>query len=79
MARHPAVIYGTAFALSLATFLASYVPFEWLLIRFQTWRLGHANPFVIGPAMDAVWCSVLAAVSVFLLVLKRAKRTKTKL
>ena len=78
MSRRSAVIYGMAFALSLVTLVVSYVPFEWLLIRFQTWRLGHPNPFVIGPAIDAVWCSLLAAVIVFWLVVKRAKRNRTQ-
>jgi hypothetical protein len=78
MPRRLGVIYGTAFALSLVTLLATYFPFVWLLIRLQTWRLGHPNPFAIGPAVDAVWCSVLVAMVVFWLVVKRAKRNQTK-
>jgi len=78
MSRRPAVIYGTAFALSLVALLVSYFPFVWLLIRYQTWRLGHPNPFVIGPELDAIWCSLLAGVIVFWFVVKRAKRNRTQ-
>lgn len=74
MSRRPAVIYGTAFALSLVTILACYFPLVRLLIRYQTWRLGHPNPFVIGPSLDAIFCSLLVAVIVFWLVVKRAKQ-----
>ena len=48
MAPRPVVLYGIASVLSLTAFLLSYVPFAWLLTRYQTWHLGHANPFVLG-------------------------------
>jgi hypothetical protein len=56
MTRRPAVHYGVSFALSLLTFAASYEPFVWLLIRYQTWRLGHPNPFAFGSSCR---CSVV--------------------
>jgi len=74
LSSRSAIIYGTAFALSFLTLLVSYFPFVWLLIRYQTWRLRHPNPFVIGPAMDAIWCSFLTAMIVFCLFVKWAKR-----
>jgi hypothetical protein len=74
MSHRPAVIYGTALALSLLTFLVSYFPFVWLLQHIQTWRLGHPNPIDIGPAMDGILFSFLAAVIAFWLVVKWAKR-----
>ena len=73
MSRRPAIVYGTAFGLSVLTLLVGYFPFVWLLIRYQTWRLGHPNPFVIGPDMDAIWCSFLAVGIVFWLAVKWAK------
>lgn len=77
MSRRPAVVYGTAFALSVGTLLVSFAVFRWLLICYQTWRLGHANPFVIGPEMDAVLLSLLAAAIVFWWVVKRENRNRT--
>src|SRR5258707_10888732 len=72
--RRPSAIYGTALALSVVTILVSYVAFRWLLISYQTWRLGHPNPFVMGPETDAMLLSLLAATIVFWLVVKGAKR-----
>jgi hypothetical protein len=71
-------IYGSAFGLAALTLCVSYFPFAWLLIRYQIWRLGHPNPFVIGPELDALWVSSLTAVIVFWLVMKRAKRKSTQ-
>jgi|HubBroStandDraft_6_1064221.scaffolds.fasta_scaffold05688_2 hypothetical protein len=74
MSRRPVIIYGTALALSTATLFVSYVTFRWLLIRYQTWQLGHPNPFVIGPELDAIVLSFLTSAIVFWLVVKWAKR-----
>lgn len=71
MTHHFAITYGKAFALSMATLLGSYLVFRWLLISYQTWRLGHPNPFIIGPEIDAMLLALLAAGIVFLWVLKR--------
>jgi len=71
MTRRPTRIYGAAFALSLLTLAPSYLPFVWMLIHFQTWRLGHPNPFVFGPEIHALECSLVAAVIVFCLVVRR--------
>jgi hypothetical protein len=76
MIRRSALIYGSAFAISLATILLSYFPFYWLLVQIQTWRLGHPNPFTIGPAMDAIPCAFLAAVIAFWLAVRTAKRRR---
>jgi hypothetical protein len=78
MSQRPGVIYGIAFALSFVAFGISYFPFVWLLIRYQTWRLGHPNPFIIGPELDAIWCSLLAGVMVFWLVVKRGKQNRAR-
>ena|SRR3974377_1202723 len=37
------LVYGAALGLSLVTLFLSYLPFVWLLIRYQTWRLGHSS------------------------------------
>jgi hypothetical protein len=50
--KRTAIIYGLAFAASVATLPLAYSAFYWILIQIQTWRLGHPNPFTIGPAMD---------------------------
>jgi hypothetical protein len=78
MSRRPVIIYGTALALSAVTLFVSYVAFRWLLIRYQTWQLGHPNPFVIGPELDAVVLSFLTAVIVFWWVVRRAKHNHTQ-
>lgn len=75
MSRHFAITFGKAFGLSIATLLCAYLVFRWLLINYQTRRLGHPNPFVIGPEIDAMLLALLAAGIVFLWVVKRAKRT----
>jgi hypothetical protein len=76
MSRRPAIIYATAFASSLITFLASYFSLVWILVRYKTWRLGHPNPFVIGPTMDAAMGALLVAVIVFWLVVKWAQENQ---
>jgi hypothetical protein len=63
--KHPALIYVLAFAVSVVTLVVAYFPFYWLLVQIQTWRLGHPNPFTIGPAMDAIPCSFVAAAIAF--------------
>jgi hypothetical protein len=68
--KHPAFIYGLAFAVSVVTLVVAYFPFYWLLVQIQTWRLGHPNPFTIGPAMDAIPCSSVAAVIAFWFTLR---------
>jgi hypothetical protein len=78
MSGRPAVIYGTAFTLSVVTLLDSYVAFRWLLICYQTWCLGHPNPFVIGPELGAMVLSSLTAVIIFWLIAKRAKQNHTQ-
>lgn len=77
MSRHFAITCGRALALSIATLLCSYLAFRWLLISYQTWHLGHPNPFVIGPETDAMLLALLAAGIVFLWVVKRAKRSRS--
>jgi hypothetical protein len=72
-ANHPALIYGLAFAVFVVTLVVAYFPFYWLLVQIQTWRLGHPNPFTIGPAMDAIPCSFVAAGIVFWFTLRGAK------
>lgn len=74
MVKRTAVIYGLAFVASLATITLAYSPFYWVLVQFQTWRLGHPNPFTIGPAMDAMPCSFVAGLVVFWLTVRQAKR-----
>jgi hypothetical protein len=66
--------YGLAFGASVATLVLTYFPFYWVLIKLQTWRLGHPNPFTIGPAMDAVPCSFVAALIAFWLTLREANK-----
>ena len=74
MVKRTAIIYGLAFAASVAALALAYLPFYWILIQIQTWRLGHPNPFTIGPAMDAVPCSFVAALIAFWLALREAKK-----
>jgi len=74
MFRRPALIYGAACALLVVPLLVSYVTFRWVLIRFQTWHLGHPNPFVIEPEMDATLLFLLAGAIVFGLVVSRRRR-----
>ena len=69
-----AIIYGLAFAASVATLSVAYFHLYWILIQIQTWRLGHPNPFTIGPAMEAIPCSVLASVIAFWLAVRTAKK-----
>ncbi len=78
MPRRPVIIYGTALVLSAVTLFVSYVAFRWLLTRYQTWQLGHPNPFVIGPELDSIILSFLTAVIVFWRVVKRAKHNHTQ-
>jgi len=65
MVKPTAITYGLASAASVATLAIAYFPFYWILIQLQTWRLGHPNPFTIGPGMDAVPCSCVAALIAF--------------
>src|SRR5690348_6318404 len=68
MSRQFVHVYGAAFAAALLTFLVGQFAFRWLLISYQTWRLGHPNPFVIGPEIDAAMLAVVTAAIVFWLV-----------
>ena len=74
MVKHHTVIYGLALAVSVLTLVVTYFPFYWLLVQFQTWRLGRPNPFTIGPAMDAIPCSFVTALITFWLTVREAKR-----
>ena len=74
MVKRAAIIYGVAFAASVATLALAYFPIYWILVQIQTFRLGHTNPFTIGPAMDAVPCSLVAALIAFCLTLREAKK-----
>ena len=74
MPRRPLLIYGTAFAVSVLILVVTYFPFYWLLVQLQTWRLGHPNPFTIGPAMDAIPCSVVAALLALWFAVRGAKK-----
>ena len=74
MAKRPALIYGLAFAVSLVTLVVSYFSFYWLLIQLQTWRLGHPNPFTIGPDIDAILCSFVASLIAFGFTVRGAKK-----
>jgi hypothetical protein len=74
MVKRATVIYGLALAASVATLALAYFPFYWILIQIQTWRLGHPNPFTIGPAMDAVPCSFVPALIAFWLTVRDAKK-----
>jgi len=74
MARRSLLIYGTAFAVSVLILVVSYFPFYWLLVQIQTWRLGHPNPFTIGPAVDAILCAFVAALIAFWFTLRGAKK-----
>jgi hypothetical protein len=71
--RHNTLIYGIALAVSVLTLVVTYFLFYWLLVQFQTCRLGHPNPFTIGPAMDAIPCSFMTALITFWLAVRRAK------
>jgi hypothetical protein len=74
MARRSLLIYGIAFAVSVLMFVASYFPFYWLLVQMQTWRLGHPNPFTIGPAVDAIPCAFVTALIAFWIAVRGAKK-----
>ena len=74
MARRPLLIYGTASAVSVLILVVSYLPFYWLLVQIQTWRLAHPNPFTIGPAVDAISCSFVAALIAFWFTVRGAKK-----
>jgi hypothetical protein len=74
MSRQFGPVYGAASAVSLVTLLVGYFAFRWLLISCQTWRLGHPNPFVIGPGIDAALLAVVTAAIVFWLVMRQGKR-----
>jgi len=74
MVKRAAIIYGLASAAFVATLAFAYFPFYWILIQIQTWRLGHPNPFTIGPAMDTVPCSLAAALIAFWLAVREAKK-----
>jgi hypothetical protein len=74
MVKHHTLIHSLALAVSVLTLVVTYFPFYWLLAQFQTWRLGHPNPFTIGPAMDAIPCSLVTALITFWLTVRRAKR-----
>jgi succinate dehydrogenase hydrophobic anchor subunit len=76
MSRRFAAIYGTTFVSSVVAFWGGYVALRWLLISYQTWRLGRPNPFVIVPDLDALLLALLAAAIAFWLVVKRAKRNR---
>src|SRR4029077_7370877 len=56
-----ALLYCAAFILAFIIFELLSFPLYWLLVRFQTWRLGHPNPFAFGPAMDAAISSSFVA------------------
>jgi hypothetical protein len=77
MAQRSLLIYGTAFAVSVSIPVVSYFPFYWLLVQIQTWRLGHPNPFTIGPAVDAIPCAFLAALIAFWFAVRGAKKRWT--
>jgi hypothetical protein len=72
--KHHALIYGLALAVSVLTLVVTYFPFYWLLVQLQTWRLGHPNPFTIGPATDAIPCSLVTGSITFWLTVRGAKR-----
>jgi hypothetical protein len=74
MVKHHALICGLALAVSVLTLVVTYFAFYWLLVQFQTWRLGHPNPFTIGPAMDAIPFSFVTALITLWLTVREAKR-----
>jgi len=74
MPRRSLLIYGTAFAVFVLILVVSYLPFYWLLVQIQAWRLGHPNPFTIGPAVDAIPCSFAAALIAFWFTVRGAKK-----
>ncbi|HYX82149.1 MAG TPA: hypothetical protein VE714_07140, partial [Gemmatimonadales bacterium] len=59
---------------AFAAISVAYFAFRWLLIRFQTWKLGHVSPFIIGPEIDAALLAVVPAAIVFWAVAKQRKR-----
>jgi hypothetical protein len=71
--KHNTLVYGIALAVSVLTLVVTYFPYYWLLVQFQTWRLGHPNPFTIGLAMDAIPCSFMTASITFWFTVRRAK------
>ena len=77
MSRRPLLIYGTTSAVSVLILVVSYFPFYWLLVQIQTWRLGHPNPFTIGPAVDAIPCAFVAALIAFWFTVRGAKKRWT--
>jgi len=74
MVKRPAPTYGLGIAVFLLTLVVTYFPFYWLLVQLQTWRLGHPNPFTIGPSIDAIPCSVVAALVAFWFTVRGAKK-----
>jgi hypothetical protein len=78
MSRQFAHVYGAASAASLVTLLVGYFAFRWLLISYQTLSLGHPNPFVIGPEIDAAMLAVVTAAIVFWLAVRRGKRNRSQ-
>ena len=76
MARRSLLIYGTALAVSVLILVVSYLPIYWFLVQIQTWRLGHPNPFTIGPAMNAIPCSFVAALIAFWFTVRGAKKRR---
>ena len=78
MSRQFGPVYGAASAASLVTLLVAYFAFRWLLVPYQTRRLGHSSPFVIGPEMDAALLAVVTAMIVFLVVVRRQRRNQSK-
>jgi hypothetical protein len=78
MSRQFEHVYGAASAASMVTLLVGYFAFRWLLISYQTWRLGHPNPFVIGPEIDATMLAVVTAAVVFWLVVRWGKRNRSQ-
>jgi hypothetical protein len=77
MAQRSLLIYGTAFAVFVLILVVSYFPFYWLLVQIQTWRLGHPNPFAIGPAVDAIPCAFVAALFALWFTVRGAKKRWT--
>lgn len=78
MSRQFGPVCGAASAASLVTLIIGYFAFRWLLISYQTWRLGRPNPFVIGPEIDAALLAVVTAAIVFWLVVRRGKRNRSQ-
>ena len=74
MAQRSLLIYGTALTASVLILVVSYFPLYWLLVQIQTWRLGHPNPFTIGPAVDAIPCALVVALIAFWFTVRGAKK-----